>query len=195
MNLGTALASKFLEQSAEAASQSFALSPHSLLRYLHQKRCSRWRTTRKTARTGRPRRRSRILEIGIQKLSHMRRLVNSRSRRRVPAMYEVPTSCLCIEYLTLLGQRKAPTCPARRPPARRGPSHHRGRRWSPRCWKNHFDQISDSTIHETNPLDTYRTPHSSYIETAASHIHRMSGRFPGEHDRYRESGGYCAAYD
>jgi hypothetical protein len=97
--------------------------------------------------------------------------------------------------LTNTEKRKTPPCTARRPSSRRSPSDYCRRRWPSRSRKNDPYKVSDQTIHEADTFYADGPSHSCNVKAATTHVHRMSGRFTREHDRYRKGGGHCAVND
>jgi hypothetical protein len=90
--------------------------------------------------------------------------------------------------LTMIpGQRKALPRPPCRSPPRRSASHHCRRCWPSRRRQDDTDKILNSPLHEANPLRAGRASHSRHIQKTTPHVHRMSSRLVGGHDRCRES--------
>lgn len=152
-----------------------------------------WRT-RRIDRTGKGKRRRRILEDQTPKPSHMQRQEGWQSRARAPKMY-AQRFYLQDGSLTAAGQRETPPRPPRRPPPRRSTPDHRRRRWPLRCGQDNAHQESDQTLHQADALLAVWAPHCRHLEAPPPHIHRMPVRLACQYDRYCKGCRHLSAYD
>jgi hypothetical protein len=178
---------------------AFPWSPPALLAHKsvceerHVRQSQTWRT-RQTDRTGKAKRRRRILADQIPKLLHMQRQDDWPSRVRALKMY-VRFPSLQASVLTATGQREAPPRPARRPPPGGSTPNHRRCRRSLWRWQNNTHQELDQALYQADPLFAVGTPHCRHLEAPPPHVHRMPFRLAREHDRYCQGGGHLPAHD